>query len=272
MGWSSPCGHGGRPFRRARLGKPALDRGRAAEDRRATAPLWRQHGVEPTSPGALFDHLYLDTCPPILQARHAERVARRQTLRFQPFDSGHRLPPWLDTLGSDHSSTSRSAPCPPSTLHRRRFRRSSRRWLRRPSTSSSPSAGTMTRAPSRHCQRTCAPSAISRRRSCSPAALSQSRTAAPDRRSRRSRSASRCSCCRVERRASTDSPRAASNPASASRSSRTTSRPLTVHDALRALLEDSAFRTVAEQVRASIDAQPDVTTIVAGLETLALQA
>jgi UDP:flavonoid glycosyltransferase YjiC (YdhE family) len=64
----------------------------------ATAPLWKHHCVEPASPGALFDHLYLDPCPPLLQARNAEQIARRQTLRFRPYDSGQELPPWFDSL------------------------------------------------------------------------------------------------------------------------------------------------------------------------------
>ena len=45
--------------------------------------------------------------------------------------------------------------------------------------------------------------------------------------------------------------------------------PATVHDALRALLANTALRTGAERVRASIDAQPDVTATVPALETLA---
>jgi UDP:flavonoid glycosyltransferase YjiC (YdhE family) len=63
-----------------------------------TRPLWNLHSVAPRSPGGLFDHLYLDLCPPVLQALHAERLGHRQTLRFVPFDTGDRLPLWFDGL------------------------------------------------------------------------------------------------------------------------------------------------------------------------------
>ena len=64
----------------------------------ATAPLWERHDVAPSTPVGMFDHLYLDACPPVLQDPDADRVARRQTLRFRPFDSGHELPSWFDAL------------------------------------------------------------------------------------------------------------------------------------------------------------------------------
>jgi UDP:flavonoid glycosyltransferase YjiC (YdhE family) len=65
----------------------------------ATAALWHAHDVVPASPGGLFDHLYLDLCPPPLQAEDAAQIRRRRTVRFRPFDSGEPLPRWLDDLG-----------------------------------------------------------------------------------------------------------------------------------------------------------------------------
>ena len=60
-----------------------------------TRPLWRQHGVEPSSPAGLFDSLYVDPCPPALQDARAAKVATRCTIRFEPFDSGDAVPAWL---------------------------------------------------------------------------------------------------------------------------------------------------------------------------------
>lgn len=57
----------------------------------ATGPLWRNHGVRPQTPAGLFDHVYLDACPPLLQDPRTERLPR-QTIRFEPFDSGQPLP------------------------------------------------------------------------------------------------------------------------------------------------------------------------------------
>lgn len=62
-----------------------------------TAALWSAHDVTPESPAGLFDHLYLDVCPPLLQTpRMTQAVDRRRTLRFEPFDSGAAPPPWLE--------------------------------------------------------------------------------------------------------------------------------------------------------------------------------
>ncbi len=57
----------------------------------AALPLWREHGVRPRTPAGLFDCLYVDPCPPPLQDPRAERLPR-QTVRFEPFDSGEPLP------------------------------------------------------------------------------------------------------------------------------------------------------------------------------------
>lgn len=61
----------------------------------ATARLWREHGVAPASPAGLFDRLYLDACPPPVQASGAARIRRRRAIRFEPFDSGQAPLPWL---------------------------------------------------------------------------------------------------------------------------------------------------------------------------------
>lgn len=62
----------------------------------ATAPLWSEHGVTPGSPAGLFDHLYVDACPPLLQTPRATQIMHRRTIRFEPFDSRDDAPPWLD--------------------------------------------------------------------------------------------------------------------------------------------------------------------------------
>ena len=61
----------------------------------AVAPLWREHNVTPSSPAGLFDRLYIDTCPPVLQSHAAARIPHRRPLRFEPFDSEEQPPAWL---------------------------------------------------------------------------------------------------------------------------------------------------------------------------------
>ena len=62
----------------------------------ATAPLWEEHGVTPASPAGLFDDVYIDPCPPLLQTPLVQRIPRRRGIRFEAFDSGEAAPPWLD--------------------------------------------------------------------------------------------------------------------------------------------------------------------------------
>ncbi len=66
---------------------------------RAITPLWESHELTPGSPAALFDHLYLDPCPPPLQAPHAAAIRTRRQLRFEAFDGGEPLPSWFHRLG-----------------------------------------------------------------------------------------------------------------------------------------------------------------------------
>jgi UDP:flavonoid glycosyltransferase YjiC (YdhE family) len=51
------------------------------------APLWHSHHVQPRTPAGLFDHLYLDTCPPSLQTARPADLGPSQQLRFVPFDA-----------------------------------------------------------------------------------------------------------------------------------------------------------------------------------------
>jgi UDP:flavonoid glycosyltransferase YjiC (YdhE family) len=235
----------------------------------ATAPLWQHHGVEPASPSALFDHLYLDTCPPVLQARNAERVARRQTLRFQPFDSGDELPPWFDTLDGrplvyvtlgtvpafntapetlaaiiealageavdvvitvGNNNDPRDLPPLPPNMRAERYLPQAQVLARSTLAITHGGAGSTIAALAFGLPVLVLPRG----------APSQHRLAA------------RC----VESGVGL-----ALEPDNVS--------PSTVHDALRALLENTALRTGAERVRTSIEAQPDVTAIVPCLEKLA---
>jgi UDP:flavonoid glycosyltransferase YjiC (YdhE family) len=235
----------------------------------ATAPLWRHHGVEPASPGGLFDHLYLDACPPVLQAQNAERVARRQTLRFRPFDSGHELPSWFDaldgrplvyvTLGTvpafntapetlaavkealaaeavdvvitvGKNNDPRELGPLPSNVRAERYLPQAKVLARCTVAITHGGAGSTIAALSLGLPVLVLPRG----------APSQHRLAA------------RCAETGAGLALDPDDVTAS-----------------TVHDAVQALLANTAFRVSAERVRASIDAQPDETTIVPRLETLA---
>ena len=54
--------------------------GAAAE----TDPLWRAHGFEPRPFGGLYDHLYLDICPPSMQTDDLSHIGRSQLLNAVP--------------------------------------------------------------------------------------------------------------------------------------------------------------------------------------------
>jgi UDP:flavonoid glycosyltransferase YjiC (YdhE family) len=66
---------------------------------RLAAPLWRRFGVTPSSPAGLFDHLYIDVCPPALQ-NPGIRAVRTQPMRFQPFDASVETQPFRPPAGS----------------------------------------------------------------------------------------------------------------------------------------------------------------------------
>jgi UDP:flavonoid glycosyltransferase YjiC (YdhE family) len=67
---------------------------------RHVAPLWQQIGRQPPPLAGLYEHLYLDICPPTLQFPGIAAVKARQALRPVAFDAmvGERAPAWLDTM------------------------------------------------------------------------------------------------------------------------------------------------------------------------------
>jgi UDP:flavonoid glycosyltransferase YjiC (YdhE family) len=77
-------------------GAPLWSNDELATIKAATAALWTKHGIRPTSPAGLFDSLFMDPCPPLLQTPPQDRIIRRQTIRFEPFDSGETVPRLLD--------------------------------------------------------------------------------------------------------------------------------------------------------------------------------
>jgi len=70
------------------------------------APLWKRIGVEPATPGGMFDHLYIDICPPGLQTAEVGDLDAHQALRPLPVhlrlgrhpDEVGPLPPWVQHL------------------------------------------------------------------------------------------------------------------------------------------------------------------------------
>jgi UDP:flavonoid glycosyltransferase YjiC (YdhE family) len=64
------------------------------------APTWQEWKVEPRPAGGVFDHLYLDICPPGLQAPDIASVATAQAVRPVPFDTSgdEGLPDWVSSL------------------------------------------------------------------------------------------------------------------------------------------------------------------------------
>jgi UDP:flavonoid glycosyltransferase YjiC (YdhE family) len=51
----------------------------------AARPLWEAHGVVPRSPAGLFDHRFLDTCPPALQRPGLPRAV--EPMRWEPLEA-----------------------------------------------------------------------------------------------------------------------------------------------------------------------------------------
>lgn len=66
----------------------------------AMGPTWREWGMEPAADGGIFRYLYLDICPPCLQAPHIEAVSVARPMRPVPFDTprGERLARWVSEL------------------------------------------------------------------------------------------------------------------------------------------------------------------------------
>jgi UDP:flavonoid glycosyltransferase YjiC (YdhE family) len=65
-------------------------------------PTWRAHGVEPGPAGGTFRYLYLDICPPSLQAPHIADITVAHRLRPVVSDGiGETLPAWVHQLGSN---------------------------------------------------------------------------------------------------------------------------------------------------------------------------
>ncbi len=64
------------------------------------APTWREWGVRPGPAGGMFRYLYLDICPPALQAPRIAGVAVARRLRPVIFDASGttRLPDWVGHL------------------------------------------------------------------------------------------------------------------------------------------------------------------------------
>lgn len=101
-------GEWGAPVAAAAAGLPALAHGWGTPFWAATeldligrlaAPLWRRHGVTPSSPAGLLDHLYVDVCPPALQNPGLQGV-RTQPMRFEPFDDSVDTEPFHPPGGS----------------------------------------------------------------------------------------------------------------------------------------------------------------------------
>jgi UDP:flavonoid glycosyltransferase YjiC (YdhE family) len=64
--------------------------------------LWRESGQSPVEIGGIYRYLFLDTCPPSLQASHAADYGHRQHLRPIIYDTPLERPTgsWLSALGS----------------------------------------------------------------------------------------------------------------------------------------------------------------------------
>jgi UDP:flavonoid glycosyltransferase YjiC (YdhE family) len=64
-------------------------------------PLWHANGLEPRDFGGSYDYLYLDICPPSLQAGPAPHVTSVASLRPVPFAMGAEAgaPDWLGSSG-----------------------------------------------------------------------------------------------------------------------------------------------------------------------------
>ena len=73
-----------------------LDVIRAAGE--AAAPHWRRHGLEPDALGGLYRHLYLDVCPASLQIGDVVATDVQALRAFESVPSAEPKPAWLDAL------------------------------------------------------------------------------------------------------------------------------------------------------------------------------
>lgn len=64
------------------------------------SPTWRRCGLKPRPLGGMFDHLYLDVCPPSFQDPSIESITVARPLRPVTFDTtaGAKLPSWARHL------------------------------------------------------------------------------------------------------------------------------------------------------------------------------
>lgn len=67
----------------------------------ALAGLWRRYGLQPRPNAGVYEWLYLDPCPPSLQAAHADKIDtlhRVQPAPMVPSPPAVELPDWFDRL------------------------------------------------------------------------------------------------------------------------------------------------------------------------------
>lgn len=64
----------------------------------AAAPYWKAAGLQPHPLAGLYEHLYLDICPPSLQVPAISQVAAVQTVGPPPVTSAPTELPWLEEL------------------------------------------------------------------------------------------------------------------------------------------------------------------------------
>jgi UDP:flavonoid glycosyltransferase YjiC (YdhE family) len=61
----------------------------------ATAAMWEEHGLPPLAYGGLYQHCYLDPCPPSLEPDDRPAMGRAQPLRPDQLEGTNGGPDWL---------------------------------------------------------------------------------------------------------------------------------------------------------------------------------
>jgi UDP:flavonoid glycosyltransferase YjiC (YdhE family) len=61
----------------------------------AAAPMWEERGLNPLPYGGLYQHCYLDPCPPTLSPTDGPAIARTQPLRPDQLPDPNGAPDWL---------------------------------------------------------------------------------------------------------------------------------------------------------------------------------